>query len=145
MQKITIIIVDDHSLVRETWSYILDSDPRFQVIGECATGEEAVALVPQAKPDIVIMDINLPGMSGIEAAEQILQGGSSSKILGVSLHSDPSYARRMMAKGAMGYVTKNSSREEMFLAIIQIQNGNQYVCEEIRAALAGMLERTDLN
>lgn len=132
MNKITIIIVDDHRLVRETWSYILNSDPRFHVIGECESGEEAVATIPQLKPDIVIMDINLPGISGIEATEQITQSGCPSKIIGVSLHSDPNYARRMLEKGAKGYVTKNSSREEMFDAITRIHNGEQYICEEIR-------------
>lgn len=144
MEKITIIIVDDHRLVRETWSYILNSDPRFEVIGECESGEEAVAVIPKLTPDIVIMDINLPGISGIDATEQITQMGCSSKILGVSLHSDPNYARRMIQKGAMGYVTKNSSREEMFLAITQIQSGKKYICEEIKTILSKILESTDL-
>lgn len=144
MEKITVIIVDDHRLVRETWSYILNSDPRFKVIGECESGEDAVTVVPQLKPDIVIMDINLPGISGIDATEQISQSGCPSKILGVSLHSDPNYARRMIQKGAMGYVTKNSSREEMFEAITQIRNGNKYICQEIKSILSEILESTDL-
>jgi DNA-binding NarL/FixJ family response regulator len=144
MNKITIIIVDDHRLVRETWSYILNSDPRFKVIGECESGEDAVAVVPQLQPDVVIMDINLPGISGIDATEHISQSGCPSRILGVSLHSDPNYARRMIQKGAMGYVTKNSSREEMFEAITQIQNGNKYICEEIKSILSEILESTDL-
>lgn len=144
MNKITIIIVDDHRLVRETWSYILNSDSRFKVIGECECGEDAVAVIPQLEPDVVIMDINLPGISGIDATEQIIQCGCQSKILGVSLHSDPNYARRMLQKGAMGYVTKNSAREEMFEAIIKIQNGEKYICEEIKAILSKLLESTEL-
>jgi two-component system invasion response regulator UvrY len=144
MKKITIIIVDDHRLVRETWSFILNSDPRFKVIGECESGEEAVAIVPQLEPDVVIMDINLPGISGIDATEQIIQSGCPSKILGVSLHSDPNYARRMIQKGAMGYVTKNSAREEMFKAITRIQGGGKYVCEEIKTILSKLLESTEL-
>jgi two-component system invasion response regulator UvrY len=144
MQKISIIIVDDHRLVRETWSFILNSDPRFKVIGECECGEDAVAVVQEVKPDVVIMDINLPGISGIEATEQIIQSGCSSKILGVSLHSDPNYARRMLQKGAMGYVTKNSAREEMFEAITRIKNGEKYVCEEIKTILSKLLESTEL-
>lgn len=144
MNEITIIIVDDHRLVRETWSFILNSDPRFNVIGECESGEEAVTVIPQMKPDVAIMDINLPGISGIDATEQIIQSGCQSKILGVSLHSDPNYARRILQKGAMGYVTKNSAREEMFEAITKVNNGEKYICEEIKTILAKLLESTDL-
>ena len=144
MNKITIIIVDDHRLVRETWSFILNSDPRFKVVGECECGEDAVEVIPQMQPDIVIMDINLPGISGIDATEQIVQSGCPSKILGVSLHSDPNYARRMIQKGAMGYVTKNSAREEMFEAILKIQDGQKYVCEEIKKILSEIMESTEL-
>jgi two-component system invasion response regulator UvrY len=118
MEKITILIADDHTLVRETWSFILNSDPRFFVVAECGSGEEAVEMAKNLRPAIVIMDINLPGINGIEATQQIRKFSPGSKILGVSLHTQPTYARKMMQKGAMGYVTKNSSREEMFKAIM---------------------------
>jgi len=132
MKKITILIVDDHTLVRETWSFILNTDPRFSVIAESGSGEEAVELSKKLRPDIVIMDINLPGINGIEATQQIRKFSPASRILGVSLHTQPTYARKMIQKGAMGYVTKNSSREEMFKAIIEIHNGNKYICDEIK-------------
>lgn len=144
MNKITIIIVDDHRLVRETWSFILNSDPRFKVIAECESGEDAVVVIPQLNADVVIMDINLPGISGIDATERIIQSGCKSKVLGVSLHSDPNYARKMLQKGANGYVTKNSAREEMFEAIIKIHNGEKYICEEIKTILSKLLETTEL-
>ncbi|MGV3527494.1 MAG: response regulator [Flavisolibacter sp.] len=136
MEKVTILIADDHTLVRETWSYILNTDKRFQVIAECGSGEEAVELARQLRPQIVIMDINLPGMNGIEATELIRKYSPASRILGVSLHTQPTYARKMMQKGAMGYVTKNSSREEMFKAITEIMNGRRYICEEIKNILS---------
>ena len=123
MEKITILIADDHTLVRETWSFILNTDPRFSVIAESGSGEEAIELSKTLRPNIVIMDINLPGMNGIEATQQIRKYSPGTKILGVSLHTQPTYARKMIQKGAMGYVTKNSSREEMFKAIIEIQDG----------------------
>lgn len=144
MNKITIIIVDDHRLVRETWGFILNSDPRFKVIGECECGESAVVAIPKLNPDIVIMDINMPGMSGIDATEKIVQSGCKSKILGVSLHSDPNYARKMIEKGAMGYVTKNSAKEEMFEAIMEVQKGNKYICEEIKLILSSLLENAEI-
>jgi DNA-binding NarL/FixJ family response regulator len=136
MEKITILIADDHTLVRETWSFILNSDRRFKVIAESGSGEEAIELAKNLHPDIVIMDINLPGMNGIEATEQIRKFAPGSKILGVSLHTQPTYARKMMQKGAMGYVTKNSSREEMFKAIIEVHSGKKYVCDEIKNILS---------
>jgi len=136
MEKITILIADDHTLVRETWSFILNSDPRFFVVAECVSGEEAVEMAKDLKPAIVIMDINLPGINGIEATQQIRKFSPGSRILGVSLHTQPTYARKMMQKGAMGYVTKNSSREEMFKAIMEVYNGKKYVCEEIKNILS---------
>ena len=136
MEKITILIADDHTLVRETWSFILNTDERFNVIAESGSGEEAVELAKQLRPDIVIMDINLPGMNGIEATQLIRKYSPASRILGVSLHTQPSYARKMIQKGAMGYVTKNSSREEMFKAIIEVQNGRRYICDEIKTILS---------
>lgn len=136
MEKITILIADDHTLVRETWSFILNTDERFNVIAECGSGEEAVELAKQLRPNIVIMDINLPGMNGIEATQLIRKFSPASRILGVSLHTQPTYARKMIQKGAMGYVTKNSSREEMFKAITEIQAGRRYICEEIKNILS---------
>ena len=136
MEKISILIADDHTLVRETWSFILNTDERFNVIAESGSGEEAVELAKQLKPNIVIMDINLPGMNGIEATQLIRKYSPASKILGVSLHTQPTYARKMIQKGAMGYVTKNSSREEMFKAIIEVQNGRRYICDEIKNILS---------
>ena len=136
MEKITILIADDHTLVRETWSFILNTDERFNVIAESGSGEEAVELARQLRPNIVIMDINLPGMNGIEATQLIRKYSPASKILGVSLHTQPTYARKMIQKGAMGYVTKNSSREEMFKAIMEVQSGRRYICEEIKNILS---------
>jgi DNA-binding NarL/FixJ family response regulator len=136
MEKITILIADDHTLVRETWSFILNTDERFNVVAECGSGEEAVELAKQLRPNIVIMDINLPGMNGIEATQLIRKFSPASRILGVSLHTQPTYARKMIQKGAMGYVTKNSSREEMFKAIMEIQGGQRYICDEIKNILS---------
>ena len=136
MEKITILIADDHTLVRETWSFILNTDERFKVVAESGSGEEAVEMAKQLRPNIVIMDINLPGMNGIEATQLIRKFSPASRILGVSLHTQPTYARKMIQKGAMGDVTKNSSREEMFKAITEIQAGRRYICDEIKNILS---------
>ena len=132
MEQISILVTDDHKLIREAWVSIINRDPRFFVIAECGSGEEAIALAKQFHPDVVIMDINLPGISGIETIPLIRKFSPASKILGISMHTQPTYAKKMMKKGAMGYVTKNSSREEMFNAIVEINNGGKYICEEIK-------------
>lgn len=136
MEKITILIADDHTLIRETWSYVLNSDERFQVVAESGSGEEAVELAKQLRPNIVIMDINLPGMNGMEATQLIRKYSPATRVIGVSLHTQPTYARKMMQMGASGYVTKNSSREEMFKAITEVHAGQKYVCEEIKNILS---------
>ena len=139
MEKITILIADDHTLVRETWSFILNNDPRFKVVAECGSGEEAVEKAKNLRPNIVIMDINLPGMNGIETTPLVRKYSPASKILGVSLHTQPAYAKKMMQAGALGYVTKNSGREEMFKAIIEIWEGRKYICNEIKNILSDQL------
>ena len=143
MGKISILIADDHTLVRQTWSFILNADSRFEVIAECGSGEESIQLAKKHKPDVVIMDVSLPGMNGIEATEAIRKVSPESKILGVSLHTQPSYARKMMLKGAAGYLTKNSPKEEMFTAICEVAAGKKYVCREIQNILSEQLINED--
>jgi DNA-binding NarL/FixJ family response regulator len=136
MHKISILVTDDHTLVREAWVTVLNSDPRFTVIAEASNAEEAIEKVKELRPEIAILDINLPGISGIEAIPLIRKFSPGTKILGVSLHTQPIYARKMMQKGARGYVTKNSSRMEMFKALLEIHEGRSYICEEIKNILS---------
>src|ERR1051325_9803252 len=94
VRNTTILIADDHTLVGEAWSFVFDRYSGFKVVAQCGSGEEAVELARELKPDIILLDINLPGMSGIEATEEILKHSPDSKILAVSLHTHPSYVRK---------------------------------------------------
>lgn len=132
MEKINVLIADDHKLIRETWSYILNSDSRFQVIAECGDSEQAVEVTKQKRPHIVLMDINIMPISGFEATERIRKVSPNTKVIGVSMHSQPAYAKKMLQIGARGYVTKNSSKEEMIKAILEVNDGSKYICEEIK-------------
>lgn len=132
MEKINVLIADDHKLIRETWSYILNSDSRFQVIAECGDSQQAVEVTKQKRPDIVLMDINILPISGFEATEKIRKVSPTTKVIGVSMHSQPAYAKKMLQIGARGYVTKNSSKEEMIRAILEVNEGGKYICEEIK-------------
>jgi len=143
MQTIRLIIIDDHTLLRQTWSLALDADPRFSVIGESGNAEQAIELCGKLRPDIVLLDINLPGMSGIEAVPMIRKYAPGTKIIGVSLHTQPIYAKRMMQSGASGYITKSSSREEMMRALLEVHDGRKYICKEIKTILSEALLTAD--
>lgn len=132
MEAISILIADDHKLIRDTWSFILNTDDRFKVVAECSNGEEAIEQAKQKRPQIVLMDINMTPVSGLEATKQIRKVSPGSKIIGVSMHSQPAYAKKMLQIGAKGYVTKNSSRDEMFKAIMEVYEGNRYICDEVK-------------
>lgn len=136
MKKISILLVDDHKLIRDSWSFILNSDPRFTVVGETKSGEEAVEIAKILRPNIVLMDVNMSPVNGFDATEQIIKYSPGSRVIAVSMHSMPAYAKRMMQLGAMGYVTKNSSKDEMIKAIIEVSNGKKYICEEVKNILA---------
>ena len=140
MKKISILIVDDHKLIRESWALILNTDPRFEVVGEISSGEEAIEFVGNIKPDIILMDVNMKPMSGFDATKYIRKIAPLSKIIGVSIHNMPAYAKKMLNLGAMGYITKNSSKDEMINAIIEVTLGNKYICEEVK----GILMRREL-
>jgi DNA-binding NarL/FixJ family response regulator len=136
MEKISILLVDDHKLIRDSWSFILNSDPRFKVVGETSSGEEAIGIAKNKNPMIVLMDVNMSPINGFDATEQIHKLSPDSKIIAVSMHTMPAYAKRMLQLGAMGYVTKNSSKDEMITAIVEVNKGKKYICEEVKAILA---------
>ena len=148
-KKITILIVDDHKLIRDTWSFILNSDERFQVIAETDTGQSAIEISDNYHPDIILMDINMSPMNGFEATKEIRRISPSSKIIGVSMHSQPAYAKKMLQVGAVGYITKNSSKEEMITAISEVASGSKYICNEVKTILSEQIledsEKPDVN
>jgi DNA-binding NarL/FixJ family response regulator len=139
MGKISILIADDHKLIREIWGYILNSDSRFEVIAGTGDAAEAVELSKTLRPQMILMDINMPPFSGLEATQKIRKISPASRIIGISMYSLPLYAKKMLQLGAFGYVTKNSSREEMIEAIISVSLGNKYVCSEIRNIIADLM------
>ena len=136
MSKITILLVDDHKLIRESWNIVLSTDPRFEVVGETSDVQQAVELAARFKPQIILMDINMAPVNGFEATKMVLNQSPQSRVIGISMHSMPAYARRMFQMGARGYVTKNSSKDELFLAIEDVLAGNKYICEEIKNIVA---------
>ncbi|MFZ9695929.1 MAG: response regulator [Chitinophagaceae bacterium] len=136
MEKISLLLIDDHKMIRESWSIILGADARFKIVGETSDVELAVQLAKTHLPDIVLMDINMAPVNGFEATKLLLRDLPDLRIVAISMHSMPAYARRMFQMGARGYVTKNSSKDELVAAILEVKAGNKYICEEIKNIVA---------
>ncbi|HMH20246.1 MAG TPA: response regulator transcription factor [Puia sp.] len=128
---VKLIIVDDHLHVREAWGWILNKEPRMEVIAQCSSGEEAIEAAKLLQPDVILMDINMRPMNGIEATRQIKKIAPDIRIIGVSVQADRSYVNEMLRSGANGYVTKNSPGSEMIAAIDEVLAGNTYLCKDI--------------
>jgi len=128
---IKVIIADDHKLVREAWNLLLSRDKRLSIIAICENGHQVIEACKNLSPDIVLMDINMEPISGIEATRVIREFTDDIRIIGISVHTDLPYINALMHAGANGYVTKNSSGEEMIRAIMLVMDGQQYFCKEI--------------
>lgn len=128
---IKIVIADDHRLVREAWRLLLSRDPRLDVIAVCENGHRVVEASRILQPEVILMDINMEPMNGIEATRKIREFSTDIRIIGISVHTDLAYVNGLMQAGANGYVTKNSSGDEMIAAILQVMAGHQYFCKEI--------------
>lgn len=132
---IKVIIADDHKLVREAWNLLLSRDKRLSIIAICENGSQAIEACKTLSPDVVLMDINMEPISGIEATKSIREFTDNIRIIGISVHTDLPYVSALMNAGANGYVTKNSSGEEMVKAILLVMDGKQYFCKEIADVL----------
>ena len=128
---VKLVIVDDHRLVREAWKLLLSRDKRISVIAVCESGEQAIEAARKLQPDIMLMDITMEPINGVETTRLIREFNETIRIIGVSVHSDLAHVNAIMNAGANGYVTKNSPGEEMVAAIIQVMGGQRYICKEI--------------
>jgi two-component system invasion response regulator UvrY len=128
---VRLVIVDDHRLVREAWKLLLSRDPRISVIAVCESGEQAIEAARNLQPDVMMMDITMEPINGIEATRLIREFNDSVKIIGVSVHSDLTHVNAILTAGANGYVTKNSGGDEMILAITEVMNNKTYICREV--------------
>jgi len=128
---IKVVIADDHKLVREAWNLLLSRDKRLSIVAVCENGYQVVEACKATPPDVVLMDINMEPVNGIEATRAIREFSDHIRIIGISVHTDLPYVNALMNAGANGYVTKNSSGTEMIRAIMLVMEGQQYYCKEI--------------
>jgi two-component system invasion response regulator UvrY len=133
---ITILIVDDHDLVRTALSRLLSEVKGIQVVGEASDGEKAMSLLNQLKPNIVLMDVTMPGIGGIETTRKILRLHPHVKVLVLSSHTEEPFPTRLLQAGALGYITKGASLDEMVQAIRTVHSGRRYLSPEIAQQMA---------
>jgi len=133
---IKIMLVDDHAVVRMGFRLLLNGSPDMKVVAEADSGESALRHLEQAEPDVVVMDVAMPGIGGLEAIHRILAKQPGARILALSAHEDAMHARRALKAGAMGYLTKRSAAEALIQAIRQVRQGKTFLEPEIAQQLA---------
>jgi DNA-binding NarL/FixJ family response regulator len=134
--NITVVLADDHTIVREGMRSLLKSETGIKIVAEAENGREAVRLVLSLRPDVVVMDIAMPLLNGLEATRQILAAAPATRVLILSAHSDDAYVEHVMALGAAGYLLKQSSSSMLAEAIRQVHQGRPYFTPSISKHLS---------
>lgn len=135
--KLRILLADDHETVREGLRMILNAQPDMQVIGTASDGREAIVEAERLTPDVVIMDISMPGLNGLAATAQLMERCPESKVLTLTRHSDNSYLQQLLRAGAAGYVLKQSHPTELLHAIRSVATGGKYLDTSMTAPVIG--------
>ena len=133
---IKVMLVDDHDLVRTGIKRLLEDHPDIKIVGEATSGEQALELVTENDPDVVLMDINMPGIGGLEATRKLLQRKPKLKIIVVTMHEDELFAQRLLKAGAMGYLTKGAKVDEILQALQAVMANQRYLCPSIAQQIA---------
>ena len=135
MDKIRLVLVDDHEVVRTGLRMLLEHQPDMEIVGEASTGAEALEQAAQLQPDVIVMDITLPDISGIEATRQIKRAQPNSAIVALTIHEDEQYFFEMLQAGAAGYVPKRAASEDLISAIRAAYNQEIYLYPTLAKAL----------
>jgi len=133
---IRVLLVDDHAVVRTGFRLLLQTHPEMTVVGEAASGEEACRLYAELEPDVVLLDIAMPGMGGLEALKRIRARDHRARVLALSAHDDPMHARRALREGALGFLSKRGAPETLIEAISSVAAGARFIDAEVARKLA---------
>ena len=134
-KKIRIIIIDDHTLIGEAWKSMLETQPNYEVCGVYSNPETGVEKVKQLLPDLVLVDINMKPISGIEVTKLVKKFSPLTRVIAISLLTQPAIVKKIVKIGAKGYLTKSSDKSELFEAITRVLSGETYICREIKNIL----------
>ncbi len=145
MEKIRVVLADDHEIVRDGIKFLLESEGNIEVIGQASNGEEALKVVEDLKPDILITDIRMPVMNGLEAISELAKKNTAVKAIVLSMHDDEEYITQSIKAGASGYLLKDSSKHEFVKAIKTVQDGHNYYTGDVSEILVkGFLSANSL-
>lgn len=145
MRPIRIIVADDHGLMRRGLSSLLAEHPGFEVVGEACDGHEALSLIETLTPDIAFMDVMMPNMNGLEAAKIVHDRDLLTKVIIVSMHSNPTYAIRALQNGAQAYLLKDAPFSEVVQAVEDVVNGKRYLCSNLVEEVFEILLKAEEN
>lgn len=133
---ISVLLVDDHQLVRTGIQALLNADQEIQVVAVAESGEEAVEKIGEVSPDVILMDVSMPGIGGVEASRRILRQNPAAKIIGLSAYNDGPIPQQLLKLGVLGFISKSSSADEMICAIRKAVEGKRYLCNDVANNLA---------
>ncbi len=135
MAKIKLVLADDHAVVRSGLKMLLQAQPDMEIVGEAASGMEALAQARRLRPDVILMDIQMPGMNGIEATRQIKEANAETAVLALTMHEDDQYFFEMLQAGASGYVPKRAAPDELVRAIRTVTRGEVFLYPSLATRL----------
>ena len=134
-KKIRVLLADDHAILRKGIRMLINSHPDMEVVGEAKTGREAIDEARKLKPDVVVMDISMPELNGIEGTRQICEELTQTKVIGLSMHKDSVYVREILRAGARGYLLKDSEDDDLLRAIRAVSRGEAFLSPAISDAV----------
>jgi len=134
-KKIRVLLVDDHALVRQGFRRILEAEPDIEVVGEAADGRQAIQLAGATQPDVIVMDVAMPGLNGIEATRRILAENPRVRILALSVHKDSVYVREILRAGASGYLLKDAFDRDLLAAVRALARGESFLSPAVTEAV----------
>ncbi len=134
-RQITVVIADDNNFFRESLRILLSGLDAVTIVGEAQNGEEAIALATKLLPGVILMDINMSPINGFEATRKILKHNPAIRIIGLSMHTEPSYCKNLLRLGARGYITKSAPHNEIIDAIMEVAAGGKYIDKNLTGLL----------
>lgn len=143
-KKVRVLLAEDHTLVRQGFRRMLEDDPRLTVVGEASTGLSAIELCGKLKPDVVVMDLSMPELGGIESTAEILKTSPETKVLILSMYSNPAYIRKAFEVGAKGYILKDAIEVDLTQAVMAVAQGGGYMSPAISNLVIDALKSGNL-